>query len=124
MHSRSFALSIEAPLTREVAMTDDGENGKRSRLSRRDFLRGGAAVGAAGAVSALGAGLLQATTEAAAAPAVHSEAGVEIHGPGPVAMSFTINGKPHKAQLEPRTTLLDALRDRFDLTGAKRMCDR
>src|SRR2546426_10771639 len=39
-------------------------------------------------------------------------------------MEFTINGKKHKADLEPRVTLLDALRDEFDLTGAKRVCDR
>ncbi|HEY0781256.1 MAG TPA: (2Fe-2S)-binding protein [Thermoanaerobaculia bacterium] len=103
-------------------MTDDDENGKRSNFSRRDFLRGGAVVGAAGAVGALATGLLEAPAELEAA--VQTEAGVEIHGPGPVAMSFTINGKPYKAQLEPRTTLLDALRDRFDLTGAKRVCDR
>ena len=36
----------------------------------------------------------------------------------------TVNGKKLTAQLEPRVTLLDALRDNFDLTGAKRVCDR
>ena len=35
-----------------------------------------------------------------------------------------VNGKKLSAQLEPRVTLLDALRDNFDLTGAKRVCDR
>jgi xanthine dehydrogenase YagT iron-sulfur-binding subunit len=39
-------------------------------------------------------------------------------------MEFSINGKNYKAELEPRVTLLDALRDRFELTGAKRVCDR
>jgi len=39
-------------------------------------------------------------------------------------MEFTINGKNYKANLEPRVTLLDALRDEFELTGAKRVCDR
>ena len=39
-------------------------------------------------------------------------------------MEFTINGKQYKANLEPRVTLLDAMRDQFDLTGAKRVCDR
>ena len=39
-------------------------------------------------------------------------------------MEFTINGQKYKANLEPRVTLLDALRDQFDLTGAKRVCDR
>ena len=49
---------------------------------------------------------------------------VPVYGPGKVPMSFTINGKKHSAQLEPRVTLLDALRDNFDLTGSKRVCDR
>ena len=35
-----------------------------------------------------------------------------------------MNGKKLNAQLEPRVTLLDALRDQFELTGAKRVCDR
>ena len=39
-------------------------------------------------------------------------------------MEFRVNGKVYKAELEPRVTLLDALRDQFDLTGAKRVCDR
>jgi xanthine dehydrogenase YagT iron-sulfur-binding subunit len=41
-----------------------------------------------------------------------------------VAMSFRVNGKQLEARLEPRVTLLDALRDQFELTGAKRVCDR
>lgn len=49
---------------------------------------------------------------------------VEVHGPGKVPMEFAINGNKYKANLEPRVTLLDALRDQFDLTGAKRVCDR
>jgi xanthine dehydrogenase YagT iron-sulfur-binding subunit len=49
---------------------------------------------------------------------------VTVYGPGKVAMDFTINGQQYKASLEPRVTLLDVLRDRFDLTGAKRVCDR
>lgn len=49
---------------------------------------------------------------------------VPVQGPGKVPMEFTINGKSYKASLEPRVTLLDALRDQFELTGAKRVCDR
>jgi xanthine dehydrogenase YagT iron-sulfur-binding subunit len=51
---------------------------------------------------------------AAAAPA----------GPGAVAFTLQINGKPHNVTLEPRVTLLDALRNYLDYTGAKRVCDR
>jgi xanthine dehydrogenase YagT iron-sulfur-binding subunit len=49
---------------------------------------------------------------------------VAVHGPGKVPMEFSINGRGLKADLEPRVTLLDALRDQFELTGAKRVCDR
>src|SRR5437016_12458576 len=45
---------------------------------------------------------------------------VPVHGPGKVPREFTINGKSYKANLERRVTLLEALRDEFELTGAKR----
>jgi xanthine dehydrogenase YagT iron-sulfur-binding subunit len=35
-----------------------------------------------------------------------------------------VNGRSHSLNLEPRVTLLDALRNRLDLTGAKKVCDR
>ena len=49
---------------------------------------------------------------------------VAVHGPGKVPMEFSVNGQRLKADLEPRVTLLDALRDQFEITGAKRVCDR
>jgi xanthine dehydrogenase YagT iron-sulfur-binding subunit len=74
---------------------------------------------------------LKISTIAAAVPVVSSPptvlaAGesVKVYGPGKVEMEFVINGKKTKATLEPRVTLLDALRDTFDLTGAKRVCDK
>jgi xanthine dehydrogenase YagT iron-sulfur-binding subunit len=48
---------------------------------------------------------------------------VPVHGPGKVPMEFSINGRRLTADLEPRVTLLDTLRDQFELTGAKRVCD-
>jgi xanthine dehydrogenase YagT iron-sulfur-binding subunit len=59
-------------------------------------------------------------------PTVVQAAGEEVavYGPGKVSISLMVNGKKLTAQLEPRVTLLDALRDNFDLTGAKRVCDR
>jgi len=47
-----------------------------------------------------------------------------VLGPGLVPITLTINGKPHKVSVEPRETLLDVLRMKLDLTGAKRVCDR
>ncbi|HYU32331.1 MAG TPA: (2Fe-2S)-binding protein [Thermoanaerobaculia bacterium] len=100
-------------------MAKDGERDDPPRgFSRRDFLRGGAAVGV------LGTGLLRGVPPVEPAVAAKTEAGAKIVGPGAVPMSFRINGKTLSAQLEPRVTLLDALRTRFELTGAKRVCDR
>ena len=85
-------------------------------LSRRDFLRGSAAAGA------LGTGILGGSVELEAAP--RTEMGVAVVGPGAVPMTFKINGETRQATLEPRVSLLDALRDHLDLTGAKKVCDR
>src|SRR5215468_10030511 len=51
-------------------------------------------------------------------------ADVKVYGPGKVPVQLTINGKPYSAEVEPRVTLLEALRNQLDLTGAKRVCDR
>jgi len=82
-----------------------------SGVSRRDFLR----------ISGISVAI-----PLVAGPKVVLAAGegIPVHGPGKVAMDFTINGEKYKANLEPRVTLLDALRDQFELTGAKRVCDR
>ena len=45
-------------------------------------------------------------------------------GPGEVAITLTINGQRHQLKVEPRVTLLDAMRTRLDITGMKRVCDR
>jgi len=97
-------------------MRDDDSNKKekqdeRSGVSRRDFLK----------ISSISVAV-----PLVAGPKAVLAAGeqVPVHGPGAGAMQFTINGKKYKANLEPRVTLLDALRDEFDITGAKRVCDR
>jgi len=81
-------------------------------FSRRDFLKG--------ASMAVSTGLL--ATPKAGATAPEQEPGVL--GPGAVPITLEINGKPHSLKVEPRVTLLDALRNRLDLTGAKKVCDR
>ena len=49
---------------------------------------------------------------------------VKVFGPGKAPVSLLINGKKYQATVEPRVTLLEALRHELDLTGAKRVCDR
>ncbi len=93
------------------------ENKNRS-LGRRDFVKlvGGTTVAVSTGVLG-GAGLLAA--EAAAA----STAG-NVIGPGAVRITLRVNGEKKTLSVEPRVTLLDALRDRLNLTGAKKVCDR
>jgi xanthine dehydrogenase YagT iron-sulfur-binding subunit len=44
--------------------------------------------------------------------------------PGPVTVGLQVNGRPHTLTLDPRTTLLDALREHLALTGTKKGCDQ
>ncbi|GAP96828.1 2Fe-2S iron-sulfur cluster-binding protein [Leptolyngbya sp. NIES-2104] len=46
-----------------------------------------------------------------------------IAQPNGVAVALKINGKPQSLTLEPRVTLLDALREHIGLTGSKKGCD-
>ncbi|MGA2904914.1 MAG: (2Fe-2S)-binding protein [Candidatus Korobacteraceae bacterium] len=82
-----------------------------SGLTRRDFMK----ISGVGVAMPLVLG-----------PAVVHAAGEEVavYGPGKVSTALLVNGKKLTAELEPRVTLLDALRDNFNLTGAKRVCDR
>ncbi|MFG2542665.1 (2Fe-2S)-binding protein [Streptomyces sp. NPDC048232] len=45
-------------------------------------------------------------------------------GPHPVRITLSINGTAHDLDVEPRVSLLDALREHLDLTGAKKGCDQ
>lgn len=82
-----------------------------SGLTRRDFMK----------ISGIGVAV-----PLVIGPAVVRAVGedIEVHGPGKVPVALNVNGGKLTAELEPRVTLLDALRDNFDLTGAKRVCDR
>jgi xanthine dehydrogenase YagT iron-sulfur-binding subunit len=93
---------------------DSAVPGKPKRgVSRRGFIRN-AGIGG----SVLSAGLLD--NKALASPAAEAR----FVGPGAVPITLKINGKPQNLNLEPRVTLLDALRNDLELTGAKRVCDR
>ena len=83
---------------------------KKTRFSRRGFLAGmGITSGA------LTTGVLTPEAEAQSSG---------VSGPGEVPITLQINGKARSLSVEPRTTLLDAMRHRLDLTAAKRVCDR
>ena len=92
-------------------MPDDDSKQSKSGVSRREFLKISAITVSVPAV--VGPTVLEVNGEE-----------VSVYGPGKTPVSLTVNGKKFSAELEPRVTLLDALRDNFDLTGAKRVCDR
>jgi xanthine dehydrogenase YagT iron-sulfur-binding subunit len=88
------------------------KNRGKADFSRRGFIRG-VGIGS----GALGTVLLE-QQDAAAAQAAG------MAGPGSAAITLTINGKPVNLKVEPRVTLLDAMRNYLGMTGAKRVCDR
>ena len=45
-------------------------------------------------------------------------------GPEPIKLVLQVNGNRHEVEVEPRVTLLDVLRNKLQLTGAKEVCDR
>lgn len=93
-----------------------GESGKNG-ISRRSFLKG-AGVTAAGTALLDGVQSFGRESESAA------NAGVTQFGPSPAAIRLRVNGQEHALQIEPRTTLADALRIHLGMTGTKIICDR
>jgi xanthine dehydrogenase YagT iron-sulfur-binding subunit len=76
-------------------------------------------------------GFLQSAGALAGTPLIPASAQVAqaAHGAdpaaaAPVALTLRVNGHVHSLEVEPRVTLLDALRDRLGLVGTKKGCDR
>src|SRR6202789_2834154 len=86
------------------------------RVSRRSFLSQlGAAWLAASTVPVLAsAGTLAAPAQAA--PAIEADAST-------VPLTLRVNGQSHRLRIDPRTSLLDCLRENLDLPGTKKGCD-
>ncbi|WP_116247323.1 (2Fe-2S)-binding protein [Nocardiopsis sp. FIRDI 009] len=45
-------------------------------------------------------------------------------GPEATDIELTVNGTTHRVRVEPRVSLLDALRERLDITGTKKGCNQ
>jgi aerobic-type carbon monoxide dehydrogenase small subunit (CoxS/CutS family) len=84
----------------------DAPNGPQ--FSRRSFLR---TAGAGAAASTIASGLAE-------------SAPPQVLGPDAVPLTLKVNGAVKTVTVEPRVTLLRALRNHLDLTGAKEVCDR
>src|SRR4051812_28451493 len=86
---------------------------KSAQPSRRGFLKGAA---------------ITAATTAIADTALESLAIAQetqpVVGPGAVKVKLRLNGADKTLEVEPRTTLAEALRYHADLTGTKVVCDR
>ena len=96
------------------------ENFDREGISRRSFLRRGTA-------GALSAGLVNPSPPSPAGKGEESavaDARPVRFGPGPSVVTFRVNGEERQVSVEPRVTLLDALRDHLRVTGPKKVCDR
>lgn len=93
---------------------NDSELRDSAGVSRRSFLKTfgtTAAVAATAQVEAVAQELAKANSETTC-------------GPGTTPITLHVNGKPLHLELEPRVTLLEALRNHSNLTGAKEVCDR
>jgi aerobic-type carbon monoxide dehydrogenase small subunit (CoxS/CutS family) len=101
------------PASPPALTTDSGKSG----ISRRGFLKG---AGLTAAGTALLDGVQGFTSEARA----QSPHGVTEFGPGPIPVRLHVNGAEHTVEIEPRTTLAEALRIHLGMTGTKVVCDR
>jgi aerobic-type carbon monoxide dehydrogenase small subunit (CoxS/CutS family) len=90
------------------------KDNQSGNISRRGFLRG-AGITAAGTVIA-GSGVLSLKGQS-----IQKD---KILGPGIISIKLNVNGRNRQMNIEPRTTLAEALRNELQLTGTKVGCDR
>jgi xanthine dehydrogenase YagT iron-sulfur-binding subunit len=83
--------------------------------SRRDFLRGSGLAAASAVLTAQATAAIDEAEAAEAEPQIVS---------GDMSLTLKVNGQERTCTIEPRSTLLDTLRNRLDVTGPKRVCDR
>ena len=94
--------------------SDSNPPDQKRGSTRRTFLKSAGLVSA----SVAGAEMLSGM------PHAEAQAGAGVVGPGKVPLKLKINGEAHTLNVEPRTTLAEALRDELHLTGTKVVCDR
>jgi xanthine dehydrogenase YagT iron-sulfur-binding subunit len=118
-HKQKLLKRLSFNQERKMSKQDEKEKPDEARtgsVTRHGFLKG-AGLSAAGA-AITEHGLLGAKGAAAA------DREPWVIGPGRVALALHINGAEHKVNVEPRTTLAEALRFELGLTGTKVVCDR
>jgi xanthine dehydrogenase YagT iron-sulfur-binding subunit len=101
---------------------DDNDNSNpllpspAGQLTRRAFLAESGTTGIAGI-------LASAPMAASVATAGQADANAAPPSSSSMALALRVNGKPHTLQVDPRTTLLDLLREQMALPGTKKGCD-
>jgi xanthine dehydrogenase YagT iron-sulfur-binding subunit len=100
-------------------MSDDDLKSQPTDPTRRKFLL----TTGSGVAASLVAGYVPAIAKDSTGQSVStiSSAGPNIEGAVPIALR--INGKEHSLRIDPRTTLLDCIRETVVLTGTKKGCD-
>ncbi|MGA1368163.1 MAG: (2Fe-2S)-binding protein [Blastocatellia bacterium] len=99
-------------------MSSSDDRRDQPSVSRRTFLKGTGVAGVAGVALTIPAVPTAEAREISGMPAV------TVIGPEKGKITLTVNGAARVVEVEPRVTLLDALRNDLDVTGAKRVCDR
>jgi xanthine dehydrogenase YagT iron-sulfur-binding subunit len=87
--------------------------------TRRAFLRNTGSTAAAVIIGVSGPAHLNITPEGDSAPEIADDPNIE----GAVPITLRINGKDRQLRVDPRTTLLDCIRETVALTGTKKGCD-
>jgi xanthine dehydrogenase YagT iron-sulfur-binding subunit len=111
-------------MTKDSNIPEPGEEGAANaspeRVSRRSFLT---RVGATGV--AVGTGQLHAVAlaDTRKAPRTADQAGDAVSDGATLHVRLNVNGRDHELDIDPRTTLLDCVRDHLKLTGTKKGCD-
>ena len=100
-------------------MSDDDPKPRPPSPTRRKFLLTSGSSVAAGLVAGYVPAL--AKDNAAESDSAPSNAAPNIEGTVPITLR--INGKDHQLRIDPRTTLLDCIRETVALTGTKKGCD-
>jgi xanthine dehydrogenase YagT iron-sulfur-binding subunit len=106
----------QKPTPDKEAQEGTAEQSLFGRVSRRSFL---SHLGAAG-IAATASPVLAAT---AIQEPPAADAAAEAPAAGTVPLTLRVNGKNRVLRIDPRTTLLDCLRENLNLPGTKKGCD-
>ena len=100
-------------------MPDDDPQSGPSDPTRRKFLKTSGTTAAATVIATYAPAFAQKATEQSSASATAEAPSIA----GAVPIMLRINGKDHQLRIDPRTTLLDCVRETVALTGTKKGCD-